>query len=126
LYLAPGDYRVTQLADFVLSFRYLIGAPGDDVNGTREDAGAIYIMFLRRRRHFYIPFDWVTFWVTVLLPTCCFCCTCISGIAYFFWYFRRRPDEIEVIVKKSGYEMAQERKRYMKASNQVYADNYTA
>ena len=103
-----------------------VGAPGDDVNGTVPNAGAVYIMFLRRRRHHWIPFDYVTYWVTIFLPTGCFCCSCISGTIYFFWYFRRRPDEIEIIVKKSGYEMAQERKRYKKASNQVYADNYTA
>lgn len=103
----------------------LVGAPGDDLNGTRVDAGAIYIMFLRRRRHFWIPFDFVTFLVTILVPTTCCCCSCFWGVIYFFYYFRRKPDEVEVIVKKLGYEMAKERKRYKKAQNQVYADNYT-
>jgi hypothetical protein len=104
----------------------LAGAPGDDANGTLEDSGAIYIMFLRRRRYHWIPFDWATYLATILVPTCCFCCSCISGTIFFFYYFRRRPDEVEIIVKKSGYQMAQERKRYMKGTNQVYADNYTA
>lgn len=103
----------------------IVGAPGDDLNDSREDAGAIYIMFLRRRRHFWIPFDYVTWLVTILVPTTCFGCTCFCSIVYFFYYFRRRPDEVEVIVKKSGYEMKKERQRYQKAQNQVYADNYT-
>lgn len=108
----------------------LVGAPGNDVilpNGTvSNDAGAVYIMFLRRRRHFYTPFDIVSYVLMIALPLFCFCCSCVSGTIYFFYYFRRRPDEVEIIVKKSGYEMKRERQRYQKANNQIYADNYTA
>ena len=108
----------------------LVGAPGSDImyddGTTRLNAGAVYIMFLRRRRHFWIPFDFVSYILSIVLPLTCFCCSCIGGTIYFFWYFRRRPDEVEVIVKKSGYEMRRERQRYQKANNQIYADNYTA
>lgn len=108
----------------------LVGAPGSDIlyadGTTRINAGAVYIIFLRRRRHFWIPFDFVSYILSIVLPLTCFCCSCIGGTVYFFWYFRRRPDEVEVIVKKSGYEMRKERQRYQRANNQVYADNYTA
>lgn len=65
----------------------IVGAIGDDDSGI--NSGAIYILFLRRRRFNPIPFDLVAFILMITLPTCCFCSSCIAGTIYFFWYFRR-------------------------------------
>lgn len=100
----------------------IVGAPGDDEEG--ENAGAIYIIFLRSRRHHPPRFDLVAFVLIITLPICCFCTTLIASVAYFFWYFRRRPDEVEIIVKKSGFEMQKKRTRYVKSAK-VYAEEYT-
>jgi hypothetical protein len=104
----------------------IVGAPGDDASGT--NAGGIYIIFPRRRRHHWIPFDFLTFILLVtLIPG--ICCLMICGaIAFFFWYFRRIPDEVEIIVKKSGLQIdaRKNRPKYQKNSNQVYCDEYTA
>jgi len=105
----------------------VVGAPGDDNNSSFvfTETGAVYIIFLRRRRWSWVPFDWVGYWAAIFVPLGCCFCSFVSGIAYFFYYFRRRPDEVERIVKMSGYEMKKERTRYKKPANQVYADNYT-
>lgn len=133
--LNPGDAFAESLAGYMdldgNGLReILVGSPGHDVdlgNGTAiTNAGGVYIMFLRRRRYHWIPFDIISFVLMIAIPCTCFLFSCIAGIIYFFWYFRRRPDEVEVIVKKSGYEMKKERQRYQKANNQIYADNYTA
>ena len=100
----------------------LVGAPGDDDGA--EDSGAVYILFLRSRRRHPPDFPLVEFVLIITLPTWCFCTSCIVGIAYFFWYFRRKPDEVEVIVKKSGFELEKKRKRYQKTGS-VYCDEYT-
>mmetsp|Transcript_28519 Transcript_28519/g.47919 ORF Transcript_28519/g.47919 Transcript_28519/m.47919 type:complete len:583 (+) Transcript_28519:164-1912(+) len=105
----------------------IAGAPGDDNNSADvfHDAGALYLIYLRRRRHHWIPFDWLSYYLSIFIPTGCFCCTCIGSIIFFFYYFRRRADIAEKIVKKTGYQMRTERSRYKKANSQVYADNYT-
>ena len=50
------------------------------------------------------------------------------GTCFFFWYFRRKPDAVELIVVKSGVEITKERKRkkkkFGKESGKVYADDY--
>jgi len=51
-----------------------------------------------------------------------FCCV---GIILFFYIFRRRPDEIEIIVKKSGMEINKNQKRKRQIFNsKIYADEY--
>jgi hypothetical protein len=102
-----------------------VGAPGDSDGG--ESAGAVYVMFYRRRRFHPTPFDFVTFICTVVLVPFAFCCLLWTGIAYFFWHFRRRPDPVEIIVKQSNLEINPNRKRpkYIFMDNVVHADNYT-
>ncbi|RYH02951.1 hypothetical protein EON65_47460 [archaeon] len=58
------------------------------------------------------------------------CCLCVWGVIYFFWYFRRIPDEAEVIVKKSGMEIGKRKSKpvYIKKGDKdgkVYVDHYT-
>ncbi len=46
----------------------------------------------------------------------------------FFIYFRRKPDEIEIAVKKAGIEIGLQRKRMKTIKTKdatVYADEYS-
>ena len=84
----------------------VVGSPG--YNNTR---GAVYIMFLRRRRvHAPIP-DTFMYWFKILFPVgmfiLCYCLSC----CYFFWHFRRRPDEVEIAVLASDLEIGKKRNR---------------
>ena len=90
-----------------------MGAPGteDELNGGKDN-GAIYVFFLRRRRwHSFVP-DTRTYLISIILPPALFVFLCCSSIIYFFWKFRRKPDEIELMVLKSGVEVTKKpRKR---------------
>ena len=84
----------------------VVGSPG--YNNTR---GAVYLMYLRRRRfHAPIP-DTFMYWFKILFPIgmliLCYCLSC----CYFFWYFRRRPDEVEIAVLASDLEIGKDRTR---------------
>ena len=84
----------------------VVGSPG--YNNSR---GAVYLMFLRRRRfHAPIP-DTFMYWFKILFPIgmfiLCYCLSC----CYFFWYFRRRPDEVEIAVLASDLEIGKQRDR---------------
>lgn len=100
----------------------IVGAPGDDDGSI--DSGAVYILFIRSRRHHPPDFPLVAFVLMISLPICCFCTTLIGGTAYFFYYYRRKPDEVELIVTKAGYELAKKRVPYQKTAT-VYCDEYT-
>jgi hypothetical protein len=104
----------------------IVGAPGDDRCG--ENAGAIYIIFPRRRRFHAVPYDWLALYLLVTIIPCCCCSSLCGGIIFFFWYFRRIPDEVEIIVKESGLEIdpRKNRPKYKKQLNQVHCDTYTA
>lgn len=104
----------------------LVGSPGNDDTGI--DAGAIYVLFPRRRRYHYPPFDFLTFILLVTLIPGILCSMCIMGVIYFCWYFRRIPDEVEIIVKNSGLKIdpTKPRNKYQGKPNTVYCDEYTA
>eukprot|EP01031_Cornospumella_fuschlensis_P036046 gene36046-43714_t len=105
----------------------LVGAPGDDTGGS--STGALYMLFVRRRRHFWVPFDFLTFILIVTLVPGIMCCLCVWGVIYFFWYFRRIPDEAEIVIKKAGLEIGKRKTKpvYMKkgGESKVYVDHYT-
>ncbi len=144
-----------------------VGAPGDQEAGA--ESGAIYIIFLRRRKY-HKPFvDHWAYILSIAIPTgiCCLCCmagkSCVIdpskcylfyvfviysevyyllftfifllflfrdvGVAYFFWYFRRKPDEVEIAVKAAKVEITKTRKRKKQEfgkDGKVYADEYVA
>jgi len=105
----------------------IIGAPGSFSNNVKL-AGKVYILFLRRRRwHPFIPCT-ACYIASIAVPLGLCCFSCILGTIFFFWYFRRKPDEIELIVVKSGVEITKERsrkkKKFGKESGKVYADEY--
>lgn len=103
----------------------VVGTPGDSDNGVQS--GAIYILFLRRRRHHGPVFNFLRFILLVTLFSWCGLTSCILGIAYFFWYYRRRPDIAEIIVKESGFKIHPEKSRpkYIKNPNAQYVTEYT-
>lgn len=103
----------------------IVGAPGDDEGGL--SAGAVYIVFLRRRRYHGPRFPFIRFIVLVtVLPAFCAACM-IASLMWFLWRFRRMPDQAEIIVKESGMTVDPKRKRpkFVKMNNQVYAEEYT-
>jgi len=111
---------------------FFVGAPGTDYldtvnNITMTNAGAIYLLFLRRRLYHPGQFDWFGFYLKITIPLFFFCFSCVSGITYFCWRFRRQPDEIEIMVKQSGLSIDAKKKRdrYKKKHDKaVYCDEY--
>lgn len=102
----------------------LVGAPGDDKVGYH--GGAVYIIFTRRDPYIPPPFNWLLYiLIHVVLPILCvlFCCA-LTGC--YCWFFRRIPDEVEVLVKQSGMELGlkKERTKLKKNPNAVYVDEY--
>ena len=104
----------------------VIGTPGDNDGGL--GAGAIYIIFIRRRRY-HPPFvDHLKYLLIILIPVLTGFCCCVGAVLFFIYYFRRRADDIELIVMKSGLEVSKSRKRkvvdFKNLDSKVYADDY--
>ena len=99
----------------------IVGAFGDDHNSTFQDTGAVYLFFLRRRRwHPFSPdTNMYIFSIAFPLSFCCF--SCIVGTIYFFWYYRRKPDLVELAVKNSDIKIGKKRER--KKANLVVVSN---
>lgn len=119
------DYQDTGVKGIV------VGTPGMDslhltTNDTVNDSGGIYIVFLRRRRYHGPVFDWVAYYLSIFVPITVFCICFWGAVKFFFWYFRRKPDEVEIMVKASEIEITKnrERKRLVKLDAKVYADDY--
>jgi len=87
----------------------IVGSKGDDDGGT--DTGAIYIMFLRRRRWHSFVSDHFMYLFSIFFPISFCCCCCITSCIYFFWYYRRKPDLVELAVKSSNIEIGKKRER---------------
>lgn len=104
----------------------LVGSPSR-VNSQGSRTGAFYILFPRRRRFHPGVFDWVRFYLLIFIPTGFCVCSCCWGTIYFCWYFRRKPDEVEIIVAKSGLKVdpSKPRQKYIKKGNSVYIEEYT-
>jgi len=105
-----------------------VGAPGA-FGATGADTGAIYVLFLRRRR--WKPFwtDNDAYWMAIIITPSVIMFGICSGIVYFFWKFRRKPDEIELLVLKSGVVIEKIKKKKKKEKKEkrdeakVYADD---
>ena len=102
----------------------VFGAPGDHDMG--YNTGALYIFFLRRKRYHPPFYDWRRYYCSIFIPIGVYCLLCWGGIRYFFWYFRRKPDEIEIMVKNSNIEITKTRKDHSRAKydNKVHVDAY--
>jgi hypothetical protein len=104
---------------------FVVGAPGDKDGGT--ESGAVYIMFIDRNDYITPYHDPLPYILSISLPLgCCFIST-VAGIIYFFWYYRRKPDAVELMVKQSGMEITKDRKRKKQEfgkDGKVYVDDY--
>lgn len=113
-----------------------VGAPGDDENG--KDAGALYVFYFRRRRwHPFVP-DTRSWLCSIIIPPSIAVFAAIVSIIYCCWRFRRKPDEIELMVKAAGVDIGadpQKKKKRkkgkktkeggeMKNDDKVYADDF--
>lgn len=116
-----GDLDNNGISEFV------VGAPGG--KGETPGTGSLYILFLRRRQKHTPPFNWTIYWVKIIVPSVFALICCIASVVVFFIYFRRKPDEIELAVKKAGVEIGLQRKRERKVKPKtdatVYADDFT-
>ena len=65
--------------------------------------------------------DTRAYWCAIIIPPSLVVFFICVGIAYFFWKFRRKPDEIEVLVLKSGVKITRKRKREKKSRKQEEA-----
>ena len=108
------------------------GAPGDADAG--KDSGAIFVLYFRRRRwHSFVP-DTRGWLCKIIIPPSIAVAFCLVAICYFFYSFRRKPDEIEIMVIKAGVEIGGEavspkkkkRRKDKGESKQgvVYADDF--
>jgi len=88
-----------------------VGAPGHFGATGGADNGAIYVLFLRRRRWHPFWTDSDGYWMAIIIPPSVILFGCISSIIYFFWKFRRKPDEIELLVLKSGVVIEKKKKK---------------
>ena len=116
-----GDLDDNGIAEFA------VGAPGG--RGQNPGTGSIYIIFLRRRYPHPAPFNWTMYWVKIIVPGFFICLCCIGATIAFFIYFRRKPDDIEIAVKRAGVEIGLQRKRERKVRPKtdatIYADDFT-
>jgi hypothetical protein len=103
---------------------FVVGAPAG--KGKTPGTGSLYILFLRRRYKHIPPFNWTIYWVKIIVPAFFVCVCCILSTMAFFVHFRRKPDEIELAVKKAGVEIGLQRKRERKVRTKtatVHADD---
>jgi hypothetical protein len=94
-----------------------VGAPGSLDTG--PDSGAIYILYFRRRRWHAFWTDTRAYWCAIIIPPSLLTFGICVGIAWFFWTYRRKPDEIEILVLKSGVKVEKKRKRKKKEETKV-------
>ena len=81
----------------------VVGAPGDGEAGGRS--GAIYVFYFRRRRwHPFIP-DTRAWLCKIIIPPSIAVFFCICSIIYCCFKFRRKPDEVELMIKAAGVDI---------------------
>lgn len=101
---------------------FVVGAPGDSSKGFK--IGAIYVCFIRRRRFHPPVVCHLCYYLSFGIPLACLFCACFWGSVYFCWYFRRKPDDLEQIVLKSGVEITAKRERKRRGSRVYAEENY--
>jgi hypothetical protein len=105
---------------------FVIGAPNG--NGINAGTGSLYILYLDRRKWHPAFFNVLMYYLSIVLPLFFLCIALVILITLFCLYFRRKPDEIEIAVKKAGVEIGLQRQRVKnikKKDATVYADEYS-
>ena len=104
---------------------FIVGAPGG--NGEFPGTGRLVVIFLHREKFVKTKFDYVKWWLLRTLPPGFLLCICCMSTYGFCNYFRRKPDEVELAIKKAGVETGLQRKRVKKSKIKVeaiYSDDY--
>ena len=104
---------------------FMVGAPGG--TGQFPGTGRLYAIFIHREKYVKKQFNYVYFYLVRTLPPGFLCCLIIIGTIVFFIHFRRKPDAVEIAVKKAGVEVGLQRKRRKKSRIKVqaiYSDDY--
>lgn len=104
---------------------FIVGAPGG--SGAVLGTGRLYVTFLHREKYVKKKFDFVRYWLIRTLPPGVFLCLCCLGLCIFCAFFRRKPDEVELAVRRAGVEVGLQRKRVKKEKikvQAVYSDDY--
>lgn len=104
---------------------FAVGAP--EGGGKDAGTGSVYVLFIERVNYVDPYFDWLLYYLKISLPFVFLGICCICSTIFFFWYFRRKPDEIELAIKKAGVEVGLNRKRHIAVTAkpaQVYADDW--
>jgi hypothetical protein len=104
---------------------FMVGAPAG--NGEFPGTGRLYVIFIHREKYVKTKFDFVTWWLIRTLPPGIMLCLICIGTVIFCMYFKRKPDEVELAIKKAGVEVGLQRKRVKKQKIKVqaiYSDDY--
>lgn len=104
----------------------VIGAPQG--TGISPGTGSLYIVYLYRRKYHPPAFNIIKYYLSIALPLFFLCIGLIVATIFFCYYFRRKPDEIELAVKKAGVEIGLQRKRIKNIAKKdatIYADEYS-
>jgi hypothetical protein len=75
----------------------VVGAPGDGAN-----SGALYILFLRRRRHHVPAFCSICFYGPLLGVLAAILAAILSVILLILYFCKRNPDDVEIAAAKAG------------------------
>jgi len=104
---------------------FMVGAPGG--NGEFPGTGRLYVIFIHREKFVKTKFDFLKWWLIRTVPPGFLLCMICIGIVVFCMYFKRKPDEVELAIKKAGVEVGLQRKRVKKEKIKVqaiYTDDY--
>jgi hypothetical protein len=103
----------------------VVGAPHG--NGASPGTGSLYILYFQRRKYSPPYVNLLMYYLSIALPVFFVCLAVVVLVTLFFLYFRRKPDEIEIAVKKAGVEIGLQRQRVKnikKKDATIYADEY--
>lgn len=103
---------------------FVVGAPG---GGGVPSTGRLVVVFVHREKYVKKQFDSLHYWLVRTVPAGSFLLLLCVGVAVFCIYFKRKPDEVELAIKRAGVEVGLQRKRVKKEKIKVqaiYADDY--
>jgi hypothetical protein len=120
-------YSMASLVDFDNNglVDFAVGAPS--TGSIYGGSGTVYIIFMERVEYIDPNVNILIFYLKVSLPFLLAVIGCCVCVIYFFWHFRRKPDEIELAIKNAGVEVGLNRTRVKLVSQKpgtVYADEY--
>lgn len=104
---------------------FIVGAPGG--RGEQPGTGRLFVIFLHREKYEKKKFNYLRYWLIRLVPSGFLFFMIVAGVVVFCLHFRRKPDEVELAIKRAGVEVGLQRQRVKKERikvQAVYADDY--